>query len=116
MRTWTSIVLAAAVIAFVGCTKSDTGGPGKTNPTTNPLQTKTGTFEIKEHSVTVTQGAKEPLDISITRKGGFDQAVKLTFDPPKDIMVKDEKGTTIKDAEIKDKDSKTKVYIEAGPT
>jgi hypothetical protein len=115
MRTGTSILLAVALAAFVGCEKSDTGGPGKSTPPslTDKITGQSNTFSIKDHTVSVTQGAKEPVDIAITRHTGFDQAVKLTFDPPAKVLVKDDKGTTIKEIEIKDKETKAKVFIEA---
>jgi hypothetical protein len=115
MRTGTSILLALALAVIVGCEKTDTGGPGKTTAPTiaEKVTGQKDTFTIKGESVSVTQGAKEQLEIPITRHTGFDQAVMLTFEPPAQIMVKDEKGAAIKQAEIKKTDSKATVYIEA---
>jgi hypothetical protein len=110
MRTWTSILLTAAVAAFVGCQQGDSGGPGKTNPTTNPLQTKKDTFVLEKHLLptSLKQGEKKEFEIKITRKEGFHQTVKLKFEPDMGIKV-DFKGND----EIKDPGTSAKGFIEA---
>jgi hypothetical protein len=111
MRTWTSILLTAAVAAFVGC-QGETGGPGKTNPTTNPLEKITGkkdTFVLEKHLLptSLKQGEKKEFEIKITRREGFHQTVKLALEPDKGIKV------DFKDTEIKDPDTSAAGYIEA---
>jgi len=109
MRATTSMILAAAMAAFVGC-QGDAGGPGKSVPTTNPLQTKRDTFELAKPLVPISlkQGEKKELEIKITRKEAFHQTVKLTFEPDKGIKV-DVKGND----EIKDPATNAKGFVEA---
>jgi uncharacterized membrane protein len=110
MRTWTSIVLAAAVVAFVGCNKSEPGGPGATHPgSTNPVN-KNQEFKFDKgllNSLSLKQGEKKDYDITIDRGSDFKQAVKIKIDAPTGIMVDKKEG------EIKPSDKELKVSIAA---
>ena len=111
MRTWTCLLLAAAVATFVGC-KSETGGPGKTNPTTNPIEKVTGkkdTFELDKHltATSVKQGEKKEFEVKITRHD-FHKNVKLSFKPEDGIKA------DFKDTEIKEPGTSATGFIEAG--
>jgi tetrahydromethanopterin S-methyltransferase subunit H len=110
MRTWTSILLAAAVAAFVGC-KNETGGPGNSRPTTNPIESVTGkkdTFELEKHlmATSIKQGEKHEFEVKIKRHD-FHRNVKLSFKPDDGIKA------DFKDTEIKDPDTSAKGFIEA---
>jgi hypothetical protein len=110
MRTWTSILLAAAVATFVGC-KNETGGPGKTNPTTNPVESVTGkkdTFDLVKHltSTSLKQGEKKDFEIDIKRHD-FHRNVKLSFQPEDGIKA------DFKETVLKDPDTSVKGFIEA---
>ncbi len=115
MRTFATIVLLGVVAVFVGCQKGDTGGPGATTPTTNPLQKimgKSNTFTLEPHllATSLKQGEKKEFEIDIARKD-FNQAVDFKFEvSPKGV--KADFPTT----ELKDPETKLKGFVEAEPT
>jgi tetrahydromethanopterin S-methyltransferase subunit H len=101
---------AAAVATLVGC-KNETGGPGKTNPTTNPIESVTGkkdTFDLEKHliSTSIKQGEKKDFEIKIKRHD-FHKTVKLTFQPEDGVKA------DFTNTEIKEPDTSVKGFIEA---
>jgi hypothetical protein len=109
MRTFASIVLVGALAAFVGCNKTDTGGPGKSTPPslTEKVTGQKGTFDLVAPSkATVKQGEKAEFEVTIKRHD-FNDTVTLSFpEVPKGLKV------DFKDKEIKDPATSAKGWVE----
>lgn len=116
MKTWTSILLAGALAAFVGCNKSEPGGPGASSTHSSTIMDKikgdpnTFTFSEKYTSVSLKQGEKQEMTIAINRGKDFKQAVKVKVDVPADA-----KGLKIDkpEGEIKASDTEMKIWVDA---
>lgn len=109
-------VVAAAVVAFTGCSGSSSSSGGKTSNAGGPgsvVKTPEGTFELDTPSaLTVKQGDDRGISIGIKKGKNVDVDVALTFkDPPKGISFDPEKST-IKHGEGK-VDVKMKVAADA---
>ncbi len=112
MRTIASIVLVGSLVAFVGCTNSESGGPGATKPkdalgAITPNDSNTFTFKEALTKFDIKQGETKDLDIKIERKKDFKQGVKVKIDTPEGIKADP------KEFEIKASDTEMKVKITA---
>ena len=107
-------LMSAALLTIAGCkNESDPGGPGVTARSESgaPARTETreNTFTLKVPSGTtdVERGKREEVTISIERREGFNQDVRLKFKTPAGVKI------TPADPVIKAGQNDTKVFIEA---
>jgi uncharacterized membrane protein len=91
MRRKSLSILAAGVIAILGCeSKSPPGGPGASKPGSTPrVGTADNTFSISVAGADLKQGESKTVTVSITRGTNFDQDVKLAIaNTPQGVTMK----------------------------
>lgn len=120
MKKQLSLVFASLVVAAVGCTQGNPGGPGavretKTSPTTGAPTTvnkpitgeadKTFTLSVPTLSTSIEQGETKDVTIGVRRGRNFEEDVNIqlsglpsgvTTEPANILILKSEQDATIR--------------------
>jgi len=113
MKRACAILIASALVAFLGCNQSGPGGPGAKKADTKTITgaPKNETFSISAPTLetSVKQGEEKEVDITVNRSKDFKQDVTLTFKGDKAVTITPSSATV----KASDKDTKVKVKVAA---
>jgi uncharacterized membrane protein len=117
MKRAFSVAVASALVLFLGCNKSEPGGPdAKRSDAKNPITgaPNNESFRISAPAVdtTLKQGEHKQVDVEVERSKDFKQDVTLTFKGDKGVSVTPASATV----KASDKDTTVKIKVSAEKT